>query len=255
VEAIELNKKDIYKGSLLLVNANHPLPSDYQPTMLMNIPHPSDSLIYLEKVAGTELMRLLDDLQLIDEIQLVSGYRTYDEQKEIYETSLKTNGQTFTSQYVALTQCSEHQTGYAIDVGIRQETQDFICPYFPYDGISQTFRTKAEKYGFIERYQQDKERVTGISHEPWHFRYVGYPHAMIINTLGFCLEEYIAFLKDFSQENPYYYRDKKQYIKIFYVPMVEDYLLLTIQSDQVYQISGNNVNGFIVTIWRNVHGN
>lgn len=253
METIQLSKKDIYKGSLLLVNANYPLIRDYQPERLMNISQSSFSPVYLEKVAGTVLMVLLDDLQSLDQIQMVSGYRTYQEQNEIYETSLQTNGYTFTSQYVALPQCSEHQTGYAIDLGVLQDTQDFIRPEFPYHGISQIFRTKAGKYGYIERYQEGKEKITGISHEPW--LYVGYPHAMIINTLGFCLEEYITFMKDYSQIKPYLYRDETQYIEIFYVPMIEDTLLLTLKTNQVYQISGNNVDGFIVTIWRGMYGN
>ena len=52
----------------------------------------------------------------------------------------------------------------------------------------------------MERYQEGKEALTGIAPEPWHFRYVGLPHATIMNTHGFCLEEYLDYLKDFPYE-------------------------------------------------------
>ena len=70
------------------------------------------------------------------------------------------------------------------------EHMDFICPEFPYDGICGHFRALAPDYGFILRYTKEKEAITGISEEPWHFRYVGVPHARIITDRGLCLEEY-----------------------------------------------------------------
>ena len=76
------------------------------------------------------------------------------------------------------------------------EEIDFICPAFPYDGICGAFRRAAAQYGFIERYRADKTALTGIAAEPWHFRYVGAPHAMLIEQRGLCLEEYIALLAE-----------------------------------------------------------
>ena len=61
----------------------------------------------------------------------------------------------------------------------------------PYEGICQRFRELAPLYGFIERYPANKEAVTGIAHEPWHFRYVGRPHAQRMTDLGLTLEEYL----------------------------------------------------------------
>ena len=105
------------------------------------------------------------------------------------------HGETFTRQYVALPGCSEHQTGLAIDLGKAAGYIDFIRPAFPYDGVCGRFRRLAARYGFIERYQRGKEEVTGISAEPWHFRYVGAPHAQLMETNGLCLEEYRDFLR------------------------------------------------------------
>ena len=83
---------------------------------------------------------------------------------------------------MALPGCSEHQTGLAIDLGKAAGYIDFIRPAFPYDGVCGRFRRLAARYGFIERYQRGKEEVTGISAEPWHFRYVGAPHAQLMES-------------------------------------------------------------------------
>ncbi len=68
----------------------------------------------------------------------------------------------------------------AIDLALNEGNIDFICPKFPYYGICQNFRNIAPKYGFIERYKDEKKAITKISKEEWHFRYVGYPHSKII---------------------------------------------------------------------------
>lgn len=164
----------------------------------------------------------------------VSGYRSHDEQAALFDSSLKENGKEFTYKYVALPDHSEHQTGLALDVGINQENIDFIRPDFPYDGIAQEFRNTASKYGLIERYGKEKEEITGISHEPWHFRYVGCPHAEYITEHNLCLEEYINIIKKYTKENPLKYHHYNIYFEN------------TITSlDTV--CSGNNVDGFIVT--------
>lgn len=75
-----------------------------------------------------------------DSIVPVSGYRSLNEQMDIYNDSLKDNGEDFTRKYVALPKHSEHQTGLAIDLGLNKEKIDFIRPDFPYDGICGTFR-------------------------------------------------------------------------------------------------------------------
>lgn len=105
------------------------------------------------------------------------------------------SGEAFTRQYVALPGCSEHQTGLAIDLGRASEHIDFIRPDFPTDGVCGAFRRLAARYGFIERYPRGREAVTGIAHEPWHFRYVGAPHALLLTENGLCLEEYPDFLR------------------------------------------------------------
>ena len=74
---------------------------------------------------------------------------------------------------------------------------DFICPDFPYEGVCQRFRKEVVKYGFIERYPEGKENITKIAPEPWHFRYVGFPHSEIMRDKNLALEEYVDYIRGF----------------------------------------------------------
>lgn len=65
-------------------------------------------------------------------------------------------------------------------------------PAFPYEGVCQMFRERAAEFGFVERYPAGKEPITGIAHEPWHFRYVSPPHARAMVRRGLVLEEYLT---------------------------------------------------------------
>ena len=63
------------------------------------------------------------------------------------------------------------------------------------DNLEKYLKENAEDYGFILRYRKDKEEITKVNYEPWHWRYVGEEHAKKINELDMCLEEYIEYLK------------------------------------------------------------
>lgn len=252
MKSIVLDGKDIHKGSLILVNKAYPIINmvkDHLKLVPFNSRHRE---IYLEVRTANMLAQLIKDLKCSDDIVPVSGYRTLEEQEQIYSNSMEANGETFTSKYVALPNRSEHQTGMAIDLAKNQENIDFIRPDFPYKGIWQMFRDKGRQYGFVERYPRGKEKITGISHEPWHFRYVGYPHSEIMHDKGITLEEYIEFLKEFSYKKRHLKINRQnQCIEIFYVAAY-NLLQTTIEvpENRLYQISGNNVDGFIITLWR-----
>ncbi len=251
MKAIELYRKDIYKGCLVLVNRDHPIHDDfYYSTKMLPINSASNDIL-LELKASILLGQLLKSIDHQNEIIPVSGFRTSQEQEKIYDESLMMNGEVFTNKYVALPNRSEHQTGLAIDLAKKANHIDFIRPEFPYTGVCGVFRKKATSYGFIERYKKEKEQYTGISYEPWHFRYIGYPHAQILQDYGLSLEEYILFIKNFPYEGKHFikYQHAKLF-EIFYVPATSDNTTIHLSEDDCYQISGNNVDGFIVTIWR-----
>lgn len=119
----------------------------------------------------------------------------------------------------------------AIDLGLYSDHIDFICPDFPYDGVCEIFRETAPSYGLVERYPAGKENITGIEHEPWHFRYVGFPHSEIMTGKGLTLEEYPDFIKKYTSEHPLIY----QGIEIYYVPVTGELTAICSPEDALYQ--------------------
>ena len=249
MKTIELEKEEINCGNLLLVNKNYPLrDNNVKGLVPADVRFPN---ILMKRDVANVLQLIFEKISAGNSIVSVSGYRSLEEQTAIYDGSLKDNGEDFTRKYVALPNHSEHQTGLAIDLGLNEKEIDFIRPDFPYVGICNEFRKAAPDYGFIERYAKDKEEITGISHEPWHFRYVGYPHSKIMQENGFSLEEYTQFIKAYLEDNKYLFEQAHRAgIEIYYVPAKDDKTLIKTPENCVYQISGNNIDGFVVTIWR-----
>ncbi len=239
MKKFELTKENIGKGYLILINPDYLLQKN-QPVL---VPFDDEfKEIELEKCANEKLHLALSEIEAGKRIVPVSGYRSLEEQIDIYDTSVKENGEEFTKKFVALPNASEHQTGLAIDLALNEGEIDFICPSFPYHGICQEFRSVAPNYGFIERYQEEKKEITKISKEEWHFRYVGFPHSKIITDHDFCLEEYLNYLKDFIYpSNPL----KIDGYEIFYLPYQNEEDSIEVENDSI--ISGNNVDGFILT--------
>ncbi|NLB43301.1 MAG: peptidase M15, partial [Clostridiales bacterium] len=93
---------------------------------------------------------------------------------------------------------------------------------------------------------EEKRSKTGIEYEPWHFRYIGKPHSYIATEYNMCLEEYVDYLKEFQfGEKHLRVRDGdgKRY-EIYYT----DKLDVPVPSGKQYKVSGNNVDGFIITV-------
>lgn len=254
-QTITLKKQNIHIGNLILVNADFPIVRPFHPPL---VPVESSyAAIMLQRTAAALLAGALDEVGAGGRIVPVSGYRPLREQRQIYEDSLKENGREFTEKYVALPDHSEHQTGLAIDLGENRDEIDFIRPDFPYEGICQEFRRQAADYGFVERYQKEKVSVTRIAHEPWHFRYVGCPHAALMNEHGMALEEYIPWLRQFPCDGKHLFTGNGRYeAEIFFVPMIFDNrpamrtVRLALPPCTAYQVSGNNIDGCIITLWR-----
>lgn len=250
---MKVELKDIYQGNLILVNPGFPVRENVPDQMLAS-PFDTQPWHRITGEASENLKGLLHHIGAGREIVGVSGYRTLEEQITIWNESEKENGPTYTRKYVALPGHSEHQTGLAMDVALNQEQIDFICPYFPYEGICQTFRMKAAEFGFVERYPAGRELVTGIGAEPWHFRYVGVPHASLMTEHGMVLEEYIEWLKAYPfTERPLRYSLKECQYLIGYVPWpggVESFTLELsgLPEGANIKLSGNNVDGLVVSV-------
>lgn len=239
-----LSFEDVFRGPLVLVNQQHPVRREVkQSTLTSVIPG-----IQMDKTAAALYERAVQKAQASQHIVPVSAYRSKAEQVRIMENTIEAEGEEYARTYVALPDCSEHQTGLAIDVAQKAEHIDFITPSFPYSGVCQCFRETAVQYGFIQRYPEGKEWITGIGHEPWHFRYVGIPHSHLITSLGFTLEEYVEWIKSFPFEHsPYCHKINAQMYTIGFVPALRERDTEVVFSHlYMHTISGNNVDGFIV---------
>ena len=150
--------------------------------------------VQVEEEAYNHFLLLKEYLKELNiNIDIDDSYRSIDRQTELYEYYLNNNGQDYCDKYVAVPGYSEHHTGLAIDImlkindGYLREDMDQFQEIKTFEEIHKHLY----KYGFILRYPQGKENITGYSYEPWHFRYVGEYPAKIIYENNLCLEEYL----------------------------------------------------------------
>lgn len=250
MKILYLPQENIHKGNLILVNAQHPYPAQ-QDLTLCPIWEGAPSLL-MNRCAVVLLTNLMNEIHGWRSILPVSGFRSRKEQQEIWDNALTQEGEDFTKAYVALPGHSEHETGLAVDLGLRREQIDPIRPDFPDSGICGIFRRRAAAFGYIERYPSGKENITGIAAEPWHFRFVGAPHGAVMAGEGLTLEEYLAFIKTYPYgEKTYEYRQAGLGFAISYLKAEkEGSTRLELTGDIPYSISGDNMGGYVITEWR-----
>lgn len=120
-----------------------------------------------------------------------SGYRSASKQSEFYNSYKAKDGQAAADTYSARPGHSEHQTGFAVDITSTSGTCHLqICWEDTPEG--KWVAQNAYEYGFVLRYQNGKEAITGYQYEPWHFRYVGKELALEINKTNQTLEEFFG---------------------------------------------------------------
>ena len=247
-----MTQDNLFLGDLVLVNkANpYPFPNEADLVSVYDCKSPGYFVRDRDVLVERRIMGSLDDMLTdfydetgLDTINVVAGYRSYDYQNGLYMQSLETDGEEYTSRYVALPGTSEHHTGLAVDFSIyNADTGDSA----EYDGTGEYawIEENAWQYGFVKRYSEGKEEWTGIWDEPWHFRYVGLPHAGLITEENFCLEEYVEFLKDYHWDGERLFAQEggREY-EIYYCQGQTAYLPETGE----YTVSGVG-DGFVVTV-------
>lgn len=184
---------------MILVNNNVPIPEGYQVDTQEADPVTKQAL---QSEAAQAFIRMKDAAAAQQlEINLYSGYRSAEEQQQLFDQAKKEQqgkkrGQSeeevmkATKKKVDLPGCSEHGTGLAVDLVLPdQEAPDVAFDESPQ---FQWLEQHAAEHGFILRYPKDKQAITGMAYKPWHFRYVGPENAAAIRDSGLCLEEYLA---------------------------------------------------------------
>lgn len=189
--------------SLLLVNGKYKISEKYTPQIIYHQERKVEMNVSA-KESFDELSKALFD-ETGETLFISSAYRDFEKQKEIKAAEGET------AQNAG---CSEHQTGLALDVFVK----NFSGESFIKSPSGQFVNENCGDYGFIVRYTSFGERKTGISFEPWHLRFVGFPHSKIINESKITFEEYIDFLeigKFYAYEN---YLITRQNTKNIFVP-------------------------------------
>lgn len=187
IENVEIQETDIdsliengaqLNDSLMLINSNYTLSSKYSPTLT------DLGGVYINSCAQNAYYELRNDIKKLfdNSLYIMSSYRTAEEQLEIKESE---------GEYAADTNSSEHLSGLALDVYVKY----YAGMGFPDSSEGQFVNSNCQNYGFIIRYPYYGENSTGIPYEPWHIRYVGLPHSIIISETKITLEEYIEYLE------------------------------------------------------------
>lgn len=186
---------------LILVNKQIALPSDYQPSDLVeaNIDF-VDSTVgerrMLRKEAAQAIEGLMKDAKAAGiDLKGTSAFRSYAYQVNLFNAYVERDGKEQAMKYSAPPGHSEHQTGLAIDVSSASVNYQLT------QSLGETVEGKwlanhAHEYGFIIRYQKEFEEETGYMYEPWHLRYIGMEHAKQVHALNQPYDRYIAeFMK------------------------------------------------------------
>ena len=189
------------ENTLALVNKDQTLPSSYKPRDLVrpNVPFSFADLKnekrYMRKEAAAALEGMFRAAKKSGiNLVAVSGYRSYERQKVLFEQEVKRYGHQKAVVAVAMPGKSEHQTGLAMDITSASVNYQ-ITTAFGNTREGKWVRDHAHEFGFIIRYPKGKERITGYQYEPWHLRYVGKKAAQVIYKKGITLEEYFQIVK------------------------------------------------------------
>lgn len=183
---------------LILVNPTHYIPDDYK----VNLVTVQGKYKLDEKAAEHAIELLAAAKKAGYDMQLCSAYRTVEKSAELYQRQIKkflsagysqADAEKEAAKWVAPPGTSEHHTGLAMDLVSSDywgQYSDLEHDYDKFDSFKWMYANCAE-YGFVLRYPEDKQDITGITYEPWHYRYVGVDAAKYIMENGLCLEEYL----------------------------------------------------------------
>lgn len=257
---------DKFHGDLILVNENYRYYSGDENLVSINECNEekgrslfravdssdTDKMLIVDKVYEPMASMIFDfyDATGLSNILIYGAYRSTEFQQALYEADLLETGAEESTR-VAKAGCSEHESGLAFDLT--------TFPDYDFQGQDEYvwFTENCYKYGLIVRYPENKEQITKIQYEPWHFRYVGIPHAYYMTKNNLCLEEYIDMIitQYYYQANEHleFTDDNGNEYEVYFVLSddTSEVTTIPVPSGKKFEVSGTNVNGFIVTVYKN----
>lgn len=179
-----------------LVSRDHPLPNDFKVPNIVNteVAHgDSDQPMQVQATIEQPLKRIFaaaedDGIELM----LSSAYRSVSDQQALYDNFVAKQGQAMADLYVAKPGTSEHHTGLAVDFASASaacESDSDKCSLS--QAAANWLLENGPKYGFVQRYPEGKQPITGVAFEPWHYRYLGIPLAQAVAASDLTYDEAI----------------------------------------------------------------
>lgn len=255
-EYVTKRKRDLYKGSLQLINGSHAY-LFRETEQLVDVKTNKNKFyklietkMKLNKDMVNALNAMMKDFERATgkhDMIMTSGYRTLADQGQVLQEKINLWGEKEALEWAMLPGYSEHHSGYAVDMSIYTDEGNYVK--YKGQGDYAWINQNCYKYGLIRRYTEEKKEITGVSDEQWHYRYVGVPHAYVITVKNFCLEEYMNYLKQFTFDKKHLVVDcDAGKYEIYFVPSEGKETSVPIPTGKAYTLSGNNEDGFIVTV-------
>ncbi len=201
--------EDISKNRFL-ISTTSPLDSEYIPPNLMPLMNAGVKVtlaaIQLNEQAASFAKAMISAMEAdgVTDYVVVSGYRRYSSQKNLFDNRVASylnqgysqeEAEAATASIIAIPGTSEHQSGYAVDISNSYQGGT-LTSNIENSPAGAWFLSNMHEYGYTLRFPKDKTEITGITYEPWHYRYVGLPHSEILYNMDLCLEEYVDYLRD-----------------------------------------------------------
>ncbi len=243
---ITLSSSDIAKGHLIVVNKENAYSFPAGDPKLAYVHEArndsytvSDMEVQLEEETLEHLSAMMADYEAetgFDGMQVFSGYRTKADQDSRYE-----NGSTdFPGG------CSDYHTGrsFNLKIDFGDGTSDYYNAekYPDYSWIAE----HAAEYGFVVRYPEGKDSLTGDESRTYTFRYVGVPHAVYMTAHKLCLEEYVEKLQGYTADKPLNIQTENADYAVYYAAADTSSIHTSVIGED-YSVSGDNIGGFIIT--------
>lgn len=251
VSVRQMTQPELHRGNLLLVNRDY----EYDPETAWDLVPIYEGMNDAYFVKSVDLMLNREALTALNQwmqayyeqtsqgnVNVVAGHRTTAEQQILYENALLSQGETYAAAYFNNPGYSEHHTGLAVDFGT-WDPETRTAGDFSGLGDQMWLLENAWRYGFVQRYPAQKQSVTGIAYESWHFRYVGVPHAWYMTQNDLVLEEYLTLLRQYSFDQPLRFTVEGCTYQVYYCSG----LTVPLPDTEVFEISGDNIGGFVIT--------
>jgi len=249
---LQMDEADISRGYLVLVNHEHKfeLPARLDLVNIANHRESNFRVLGQNYLLERSVVGKLDEMMyaFIAEtgnttVAVISAFRNHNAQQVVLDDLIRRMGRTEALRWAAIPGHSEHHTALAVDFGIYSGGTRST---FTGTGATAWFYRNSADFGFIRRYPENRFEITQVSYEPWHFRFVSLPHSIIIHQHNWVLEEYIERIRNYTFEEPFEFEHDGIVYEIYFIMDTE----VPIPLNSEFTISGNNIDGFIVTVIR-----